>query len=419
MTFTELLQQHPWTATTLALLGTILLSWLVSAVVEVLVKRPLATLVARTRWHWDDALLQQGFFHRMAQILMPLTAQYLWRFVPGLSEPALVVLHNLASATAILFAALAIAAMLNAAQTVYASNVHNASRSIKSYVQIGKLIVFSLAAISIIAVIIDKSPLILLSGLGAMSAVLLLVFRDTLLSFVASVQLASNDMLRVGDWIEMPQVGADGDVVDIALHTVTVQNWDNTFTTIPTYRLIGESFKNWRGMQESGGRRIKRSLRLDTHSIDFLDDESIARLRHLRLLRGYLDEKCAGIAAANSALGAAADTRANLRRLTNVGTFRAYALAYLQQNPDIRDDMTCMVRALEPDAEGAPIEIYCFSRTTAWVEYERIQGDIFDHLLAILPEFGLRLFQNPAGADVRSLRLAPDRTGETGEAGAT
>ena len=407
--FMQILEQQPLLATTLALAGVLFTAWLIGVVLEVTLKRVLTVLVARTKWQWDDALLQQGFFHRSAQIVTPLIVQFALPLVPGLSQQALTVLHNLTSATAVLFAALAVNAVFNALHQLYVSNARPGARSIKSYLQVGKLLVLAIATIIIISMLIDKSPLILLSGIGAMSAVLLLVFRDTLLSFVASVQLASNDMLRVGDWIEMPQVGADGDVVDIALHTVKVQNWDNTVTTIPTWRLIAESFKNWRAMQQSGGRRIKRSLRLDTHSVGFLDSDSLAHLQKLKLLRDYLQQKCADIAEANAGLGSDEQIIANQRRLTNLGTFRAYALAYLQQHPEIHKDMICMVRLQEPGAEGVPVEVYCFTRTTEWLAYERIQGDIFDHLLAILPEFGLLLFQNPSGADLRGLNAALSR----------
>jgi miniconductance mechanosensitive channel len=300
----------------------------------------------------------------------------------------------------LLYATLAIAGILDAAQTVYAMSEHARTRSIKGYVQLGKIALYVVAAIAIVATIIDRSPWLLLSGLGAMSAVLLLVFKDTIMSFVASVQLTSNDMLRVGDWIEMPQVGADGDVVDIALHTVKVQNWDKTITTIPTWRLISESFRNWRGMQQSGGRRIKRTLCIDAGSVGFLDEAEIARLSKLHLLGDYLSEKQRSLADANAALGIAAGVPANTRRLTNLGTFRAYALAYLTAHPNIHDGMTCMVRSLQPSATGIPVELYCFTNTIVWAEYERVQGDVFDHLLAILPEFGLRMYQNPAGADL-------------------
>ncbi len=399
-----LLQNHPWLDTALTLSGILALAWIASRGTRLLVKSTLAPIIARTRWRWDDALLKAGFFTQLSRILIPLIFNYLLPLTPDLPEKFETTLHNIAAACTVLLVALAISAIFDAMLDLYISSTKQAAGTLKSYVQLGKLLTFAIAIIAIISLLIDKSPLILLSGLGAMSAVLLLVFRDTLLSFVASVQLASNDALRVGDWIEMPQAGVDGGVIDIALHTVTVQNWDKTITTIPTWRLISESFKNWRGMQQSGGRRIKRSLRLDTHSIDFLDADHIDRLQRLSLLSDYLQQKRKEISDANRGLGAGADIAANRRRLTNIGTFRAYALAYLHHHPDIHQDMSCMVRSLEPGPEGAPIEMYCFTRTTAWADYEKIQSDIFDHLIAILPEFGLTLFQNPSGDDLRSLR---------------
>jgi miniconductance mechanosensitive channel len=234
-----------------------------------------------------------------------------------------------------------------------------------------------------------------------MSAVILLVYKDTLLSFVASVQLTSNDMLRVGDWIEMPQVGADGDVVDITLHTVKVQNFDKTIVSIPTWRLMSESFKNWRGMQAAGGRRIKRSLFIDASGVRFVADDEEQKLTQVRLLTDYMGRKKAELNAWNAAQGNVAELSANRRRITNIGTFRAYALAYLKSHPDIHPDMTCMVRQMEATSQGVPLEIYCFTRTTSWADYERIQGDIFDYLLAVLPEFGLSLYQQPSGSDMR------------------
>ncbi|MCY1298875.1 Miniconductance mechanosensitive channel YbdG [compost metagenome] len=233
----------------------------------------------------------------------------------------------------------------------------------------------------------------------------MLIFQDTLLSLVASVQITSNDIIRVGDWVEMPQLNADGDVIDIALHTVKVQNWDKTITTIPTKRFITDSFKNWRGMQESGGRRIKRSLYLDQNSVHFLANEDIARLHRFRLLDSYLKVKESELLSWNSQLDEASRLPINSRQLTNLGTFRAYVENYLRENIEIRKDMTLLVRQLAPSANGLPLELYCFTATTAWSRYEAIQSDIFDHLLAILPEFGLRVFQHPSGADMRELRL--------------
>jgi len=241
-----------------------------------------------------------------------------------------------------------------------------------------------------------------LSGLGAMTAVLTFVFKDTILSLVASVQLTSLDMVRVGDWIEMPQCNADGDVIDVALHTVKVQNWDKTLTTIPTHRLIVDSFKNWRGMGESGGRRIKRDLRIDINSVRFLTADEIERVKQFVLLADYIDRKLEDLTAYNAELGKVAEN-VNLRRLTNIGTFRAYIFNYLKHHPKIHQDMTLIVRQLQPGPTGLPLEIYAFTNVTEWSIYEDIQADIFDHLLAIAGEFGLRMYQEPAGRDFSAL----------------
>lgn len=381
----------------------LLVAWLLRFFTERILVRILGVVVLRTKWRWDDELLNCGALHRASQMIPPLFFQFGLQFIPNLPAAAAQILVNLTSAVAVLYGAMALSAVLTAMQNLYLQSTAGATHSIKGYVQLGKIAVFVVALVAIVSILFDKSPLILLSGLGAMSAVLLLVFKDTILSFVASLQLTSNDMLRVGDWIEMPQVGADGDVVDIALHTVKVQNWDKTITTIPTWRLISESFKNWRGMQQAGGRRIMRSLRLDGQSVKFLSEEDCNRLEQLNLLNDYLRGKREELGRSNAALGAGAAIEANRRRLTNLGTFRAYALAYLQHHPRIHQGMTLMVRAREPDAQGVPVEVYCFTATTDWVEYEGIQGDIFDHLLSILPEFGLLLYQQPSGADLRAV----------------
>ena len=275
--------------------------------------------------------------------------------------------------------------------------------------QLAKLLVWIVAAILMVAALANRSPLVLLTGLGAMTAVLMLVFKDTILSLVASVQLGSNDMLRVGDWIEMPTQGADGDVVDISLHTVKVQNWDKTISTIPTHRLISESYRNWRGMSDAGGRRIKRALLLDQASVRFLDAGERARLRRIALIDGYLDRQREELEAFNARLAAAGKDPVNNRRATNLGTFRAYVTAYLRSHPGVHQEMTLMVRQLDPTPQGLPMEIYCFSADTDWVAHENLAGDIFDHLLAVLPEFGLRIYQQPGGGDVAAVlaRLAP------------
>jgi len=264
-------------------------------------------------------------------------------------------------------------------------------------------VLYALTAILMVAALIDRSPLILLSGLGAMAAVLMLVFQDTLLSLVASVQISSNDIVRVGDWVEMPQLNADGDVIDIALHTVKVQNWDKTITTIPTKRFITDPFKNWRGMKEAGGRRIKRSLLLDQQSVRFLSDDERRGLARFAVLEDYLGEKQREIDDWNRQLEARGKAPVNQRRVTNIGCFRAYVERFLRAHPGLHRDMTLLVRQLAPTPDGLPLEIYCFTRTTVWAEYEGIQSDIFDHLLAILPEFGLRVSQHPIGVDLREI----------------
>jgi len=234
-----------------------------------------------------------------------------------------------------------------------------------------------------------------------MATILMLVFKDTILSLVASVQLTSNDMLRVGDWIEMPQLNADGPVIDIALHTVKVQNWDKTISSIPTHRLIEQSFKNWRGMSDSGGRRIKRAVLIDQNSVRFLTAEERAKMRRFALIDDYLDRKQAELEQWNARLAEAGRDPVNTRRVTNIGTFRAYVVAYLRAHANISQGMTQLVRQLDPTPQGLPLEIYCFTSTTEWLDYEAIQSDIFDHFLAILPEFGLRAFQEPSGMDIR------------------
>jgi len=329
-------------------------------------------------------------------------------FVEHLPEALETVISNVANATIVLSVALAISTGLTYVNELYKRRPEAKNRPIKGFLQVVKILIFGAAAILGVAALIEQSPLLLLSGLGAMAAVLLLVFKDTILSLVASVQLSAQDMLRVGDWIEMPQQNADGDVIDIALHTVKVQNFDKTITTIPTYKLINESFRNWRGMQEAGGRRIKRAIHLDQNTVRFLTDDELAELRRFRLLRDYLDRKEQELREWNARELAGETNPANARRITNVGTFRAYVMAYLRTHPQISQDMLTLVRQLEPTATGLPLQIYTFAATTNFTEYEAIQSDIFDHLLAILPEFGLRIFQEPSGVDFA--RLSSPRT---------
>ena len=337
---------------------------------------------------------------RLANVVPALIIGNGINLVPNLPPKVVIVVHNVCNALIVVFIAFAISGALTYVNELYARRPEARNRPIKGYVQVVKIAVYCGALILAIATLMDRSPLLLLSGLGAMAAVLLLVFKDTILSLVASVQIATNDMLRVGDWIEMPSMSADGDVIDIALHTVKVQNFDKTITTIPTYKIITDSYRNWRGMKEAGGRRIKRAIHIDQTGIRFMSDEESVDVRRFRILADYLEGKQAELAQWNAKN--AANSPVNARRLTNMGTFRAYVGAYLQRHPHVRSDMTVMVRQLPPEPEGLPLEIYCFTDTTEWSEYEAIQSDIFDHLIAILPEFGLQLYQQPSGMDMRA-----------------
>jgi miniconductance mechanosensitive channel len=360
----------------------------------------------RSSASWDDELVRSGFFNRLANLAPALVAWHGVALLSGLDPAVVVVVRRVAAAFMVLMAVLALGGFLTAVDAVYAANPENRRRPIKGYLQLVKLVSAVLAGILIIATLMDRSPLIFLSGLGAMAAVLLLVFRDTLLSLVASIQLTSYDMVHVGDWIEMPTFGADGDVIDVALHTVKVQNWDKTITTIPTHRLIEGSFKNWRGMSRSGGRRIKRLILVDVNTIRFLTDEEVGRFGKFALLREYIAEKKRAIEQFNESPDRDPAVNADVRRLTNVGTFRAYIEAYLREHPRIHKGMTLMVRQLAPTSEGLPLEIYCFTNTTDWGAYEGIQADILDHVFAVVPDFGLRCFQAPAGRDLEALGQA-------------
>ncbi|WP_165665730.1 mechanosensitive ion channel family protein [Metapseudomonas otitidis] len=393
----EWLRQHPELHTLVASSVLLLLAWLSNWIVRRILLKGLLRLVG-------GQIQDQGLIKRLANVVPALVLTAGVKLVPGLPAALVTVVTNVCAAFIILTLALAISALLDIVNSLYNRRPDAHLRPIKGYLQVLKIAVFAIAAILMVASLIDRSPLILLSGLGAMAAVLMLIFQDTLLSLVASVQITSNDIIRVGDWVEMPQLNADGDVIDIALHTVKVQNWDKTITTIPTKRFITDSFKNWRGMQESGGRRIKRSLYLDQNSVHFLSADEQTSLRRFRLLDSYLKAKESELLSWNAQLDESVRLPVNSRQLTNIGTFRAYVEQYLRHHPDIRQDMTLLVRQMAPTADGLPLELYCFTSTTAWARYEAIQSDIFDHLLAILPEFGLRVFQHPSGADLRELQ---------------
>lgn len=361
--------------------------------------------IHNNRYKWDNYLLERKVFHKLSHVV-PAIIIYYSSFIFPLYQHLIVkgVLLYM-----IIVALFVINAFLNAVNDIYATFEISKARPIRGYIQVVKIFVYIIGGILLISNLIGESPIILLSGIGALSAVIMLIFKDSILGLVAGVQLTSNDMVRVGDWIEMPKYGADGDIIDISLNTVKVQNFDKTITTIPTYALISDSFKNWRGMQSSGGRRIKRSVYVDMSSIAICSPELIEKFKKIHFLKEYIAQKEAEIERYNAKHEVDRSSKVNGRALTNIGIFRAYIQNYLEQHPKIHKGMTCMVRQLQPVETGLPLEIYAFSNDVAWAVYEGVQSDIFDHILAVAPEFGLRVFQNPSGYDMKSM-LKPEHS---------
>ncbi|TYK64682.1 mechanosensitive ion channel family protein [Colwellia echini] len=360
-------------------------------------------LIIHSKNQWDDALIEHGVLSRMA-LLVP---YILMLFLAPLILPS----ESLASSSLIIITKIlltfqitrSISAVLNVSRSIYKEGAKQRFLPLNAIIQIFKLAIYLVAAIVIISLVLDRSPVILLSGLGALTAVLLLVFQDTIKGLVASIQISANRMVVTGDWVELPKYGADGDVLEIGLSTVKIENFDKTITTVPTYALISDSFKNWRNMYQVGARRIKRTIIIDMASIGFCSADKISQLTNAYLLNDYLKKKQQELIQDDEKQPLDGNTDSfnviNKRQLTNIGTFRAYITAYLQKNTNIRDDLTCMVRQLPATESGLPLEVYCFANTTNWLEYEAIQADIFDHLFAIAPQFELRVFQHPSGYD--------------------
>ena len=351
---------------------------------------------------WNTLLMKHKVFHNLIHTI-PAILVYALLPMAFMRGKELLLISQKACAIYIIFSLLlAINGILLMIMDIYDGKETMKNRPMKGFIQVLQVLLFFIGGIVIIAIIVNKSPASLFAGLGASAAILMLVFKDSILGFVAGIQLSANDMLKLGDWLEMPKYGADGAVIDIGLTTVKVRNWDNTITTIPTWSLVSDSFKNWSGMSASGGRRIKRSISIDVTSIRFLDEDEMQRLNKAHLLKPYLTSRHQEINEWNRQQGST-ESILNLRRMTNIGTFRAYLNEYLRNHPRIRKDMTLMVRQLAPGDNGLPLEIYAFTNTVVWLEYESIQADIFDHIFAIVEEFGLRLHQSPTGNDIRSL----------------
>ncbi|MEI8112161.1 MAG: mechanosensitive ion channel family protein [Bacteroidia bacterium] len=386
------------TAVLLTFAAIIIVAVIVHWVTKMITIRIIHRLVEKSKTEWDDYLLKRKVFQSASHLTAALVLYYSGNFseIPEVTS-------FIAMITNIYFVIIfvkVVSGVLRASNDIYLTTPFAATRSIKGYLQLAMILVYFIAGIFIIAVIFDKSPLVLLGGLSAIAAVLLLIFKDTILGLVASIQLSANKMLKPGDWIEVPKHGANGTVVDISLNTVKVQNGDRTIVTIPTYSLVTDSFMNWSGMEESDGRRIKRSINIDMKSVRFCDDQMLDKFKKFRLLSNYVTEKQNEISEHNRNLGIEDLSVPNGRRQTNLGIFRKYLEEYLKDNANINLDMTFFVRHLQPSETGLPIEIYAFCREKQLTNYESIQADIFDHILAVIPEFDLKVFQSPSGNDI-------------------
>lgn len=394
----ELAQVFAWAFALGCLVALALLANLLTKRFIALVIHP---IVKRTSIEWDDLLIKHDVFVRFSHVVPAAVIQILSPILFSNSEKTGEYVTVVVNLYLIIIALFIIDAGLNFARAAWERGPLGRRFPAKSFIQALKLVINLAGIIFVLSAVLGKSPIVLFSGLGAVTAILLLIFKDAILGLVAGFQLSVNNMVMVGDWIEMPARGADGDVIDVSLTTVKVQNFDKTITTIPTYALISDSFKNWRGMSDAGGRRIKRALQIDMRTIQFADEQLLERFKQIRLLRPYLEAKLEEIQKHNSDIADDLGELINGRRLTNIGTFRAYCLAYLRSHPKIHHKgMTLLVRQLAPKDNGLPIEIYAFANDTTWANYEAIQADIFDHLLSILPEFKLSAYQSPSGADL-------------------
>ncbi|MGQ8336179.1 mechanosensitive ion channel family protein [Sunxiuqinia sp. A32] len=395
----ELNVKHSTTLSVIVcIIALILVAFIAQLITRLILRKIVHQFVEKTKTDWDDFLVKRKVFGAIAHLSSAIIIYTVYDFsgIDWVTDLLYGVLRIYFVYILVLFGV----RMANAVNDMYQTTPFAQNRPIKGYIQLLQIFIIFLGIIFIISIIIGESPKVLLTGLGAIAAILLLVFKDTILGFVASIQLSANKMLKPGDWISMPKHNADGTVIDITLNTVKVQNWDKTITTIPTYALVAESFNNWIGMEESGGRRIKRHINIDMKSVRFCDKKLIEKLSHFYLLKDYISKKEQEILNYNKKLNIEEGDVFNGRRQTNLGIFRKYLEAYLKQHPLIHDEMTFLVRHLQPSEKGLPVEIYVFSKDQEWANYEAIQADIMDHVLAILPEFDLRIFQTPSGNDL-------------------
>lgn len=393
------LKQFPILYENIKLLGILLLAITVYVITKKFILKYLLKYVRSTSIKWDDLLLNEKLLRRISYIPPIIILRQFAYLLPD----AETLIGRLLSSVIVFIILLIVGSLINSVNSIYENLPKYKDRPIKGYTQIIKIVLYILGSILILGILTAQEPWTIITGLGALTAIIILVFRDTILSFVASLQISSYDLVKKGDWIEVPKYGADGDVIDIALHTIKVQNWDKTITVIPTHKLVEESFKNWRGMQETGGRRIKRSIYIDLSSVKFLDEELYKKLSKINSLSEYLKNKKKEIEEYNKKHNIDISVPVNGRKLTNLGTFRAYLKEYLRRREDINTNLTFLIRHLDPGPTGLPIEIYVFANTIKWVEYEDVQSDIFDHIFAVMEHFELKIFQNPTGNDFREL----------------
>lgn len=388
---------------TLLSISILLICIITNLIIKKVVLKLLSKIILKNRYQWDNILLKHKVFHRLANII---PGVIIYIFAP-MYLAFRNTIHRGAAVYILIMVTFVMNSLLDAIDDIYRHYPISKIRPIRGLLQVVKIVFYIIIAIVAVGTLMNQNPLLLLGGIGAAAAVFSFVFKDSILGFIAGIQLTSNDMLRIGDWIEMTRYGADGDVIDITLNTVKVQNFDKTIVSIPAYALVSDSFKNWRGMTEFGGRRIKRAIYIDVNSISFCTPEMLEKFKKITYLKDYIIEKEKELGTYNKKLSAEENLRINGKYLTNVGTFRAYIQLYLNNHPQLNKDMTQMVRQLPPAENGLPLEIYAFTDTTAWEVYEAIQADIFDHILSIAGEFDLRIYQSPTGYDMRQISLKP------------
>jgi len=391
------LVDYPIVLAIIQVVGVIFLAYLAYIIVKKLLISGVQKIVQKTKTEVDDILLNESILKRIAYVAPILVISQFLYLLPDIED----ILQKFTESLIVLLFLLIIGSLINAGNELYEKSRNYERRPIKGYLQIAKIIIYILGGIAIIGLLTGQEPWAVLTGVGAFTAILILVFKDTILSFVASIHISAYDLVRVGDWIEVPQYKVDGDVLDVALHTIKVQNFDKTIVVFPTNKLLEGSFKNWRGMQKAGGRRIKRSIHIDLASVKFCTQDLLAKFKRIELLKDYILLKEEEIDKDNKKKNIDTSETVNGRRLTNIGTFREYLKAYLKNREDINSGFTFLVRQLTPGPSGIPIEIYVFADTINWVKYEEIQSDVFDHIFAVISEFELNIFQNPTGKDFR------------------